>query len=278
MDANRNQKLYARPESRRLDRFLGNTAWREEWEIARQRRERSFRSFLASQYIQAMTGIGYLPTTFGDMDEMRTERGLSIYYLAFFSKHRLGYKLRSHKRTFWIGLTVGRAIAAGRRPASSGIQSRPLRQRLPNEFRQGPGVEDQSRARRRGSELRPGGRAGERRELLPHHFSTDFPIQMCSGMTPNGKRSGLRRKNRAAREGRFGFERDQWLILAEPLPRHAGENEVTRTGSTSWGTRYLVEGILHSPDERNPWVRAIWILDAGSQAPRLITAYPFKEK
>lgn len=92
MDAIRNQAHYSKQEIRRLDNFLGNTAWREEWRSARTRGI-NFRSFLADQYARAMKTLGYLPTTITDMYEMRTEaRRLSIYYLAFFGKHPLAQK------------------------------------------------------------------------------------------------------------------------------------------------------------------------------------------
>jgi three-Cys-motif partner protein len=92
MDAIRNQAHYGKQEIRRLDEFLGNTEWREEWRSAK-KKGISFRSFLADQYARAMTTLGYLPTTINDMYEMRTEmRRLSIYYLAFFGKHPLAQK------------------------------------------------------------------------------------------------------------------------------------------------------------------------------------------
>ncbi|HEU0052248.1 MAG TPA: three-Cys-motif partner protein TcmP [Longimicrobium sp.] len=92
MDANRNRERYAREESRRLEDFLGNARWRTAWEEA-ERRGEDFRMFLADQYIAAMRSLGYARTTRADLYQMRTEvRNLSIYYLAFFSKHALGYR------------------------------------------------------------------------------------------------------------------------------------------------------------------------------------------
>ncbi len=92
MDANRNRALYGAEDSRKLEVFLGNEQWREEWQRAQGRRE-DFRAFLLAQYARAMAQIGYTPTDRSEMYEMRTEtRNLSIYYLAFFSKHPLGKK------------------------------------------------------------------------------------------------------------------------------------------------------------------------------------------
>ena len=90
MDANRNRALYSSEASSKLDDFLGNTAWRKDWEEA-SRKGGDFRRFLADQYVRAMTRIGYSATSIEDMYEMRTESNLSIYYLAFFSKNERGY-------------------------------------------------------------------------------------------------------------------------------------------------------------------------------------------
>ena len=46
---------------------------------------------------------------------------------------------------------------------------------------------------------------------------------------------------------------------------------------TGYGPRYAVEGILETPDRRNPYVRTVWQMDNGEVAPRLITAYPLDE-
>jgi three-Cys-motif partner protein len=91
MDANRNRDLYARDDSQKLEDFLGNRAWRTEWDRAR-REGKDFRVFLAEQYHAAMKSIGYAPKEFDQMYQMKTETNRSIYYLAFFSKHELGYK------------------------------------------------------------------------------------------------------------------------------------------------------------------------------------------
>lgn len=100
MDAIRNQVHYGKKEIRRLDNFLGTTEWREAWRTAN-RSGISFRSFLADQYARAMETLGYLPVTITDMYEMHTElRRLSIYYLAFFAKHRRALEFWSEVRRY----------------------------------------------------------------------------------------------------------------------------------------------------------------------------------
>jgi len=43
-----------------------------------------------------------------------------------------------------------------------------------------------------------------------------------------------------------------------------------------YGKRYSVDGVIETPDKRQPRpnLRTVWILETGSNAPRLITAHP----
>jgi hypothetical protein len=38
--------------------------------------------------------------------------------------------------------------------------------------------------------------------------------------------------------------------------------------------RYEIRGPLESPDRSNPYVWSIWVIDASSGNPRLVTAFP----
>ena len=42
-------------------------------------------------------------------------------------------------------------------------------------------------------------------------------------------------------------------------------------------TEYVPLGRLETPTRKTPWVRTIWIIDRGQEAPRLVTAYPQAE-
>lgn len=101
MDANRNLAAYLRAESTRIADFLGNPQWREEWKLESATRRVNFMLFLAEQYAHSMARIGYLPTTPDKMYHVRsTLKNLPLYYLAFFSKHELGYKLWEQVRKY----------------------------------------------------------------------------------------------------------------------------------------------------------------------------------
>jgi hypothetical protein len=73
----------------------------------------------------------------------------------------------------------------------------------------------------------------------------------------------------------FGFTIDEWQIMAEALKQHASDHEVTKTDERPpFGVHYVVEGMLNTPDGRNPGVRVVWIIDEGDDTPRLVSAYP----
>ena len=72
----------------------------------------------------------------------------------------------------------------------------------------------------------------------------------------------------------FGFDLEDWQVLAEALREHGRTHPVVRVVESAFGTRYVVEGVLGTPNGRKPCVRTVWIVEEGSDAPRLITAYP----
>ncbi|MBE2196865.1 MAG: hypothetical protein IAE83_22020 [Anaerolinea sp.] len=76
----------------------------------------------------------------------------------------------------------------------------------------------------------------------------------------------------------FGFTIDKWEIMAQAFKQHAADHEVTAVvPRQSFGTNYVIEGALLTPDGRNPLVRVIWTINVGGDIPRLTSAYPLKE-
>jgi hypothetical protein len=72
----------------------------------------------------------------------------------------------------------------------------------------------------------------------------------------------------------IGFWRAGWRALANALLKLAQENEVVVSVESSHGIKYIVDGALITPSGKSPTVRTIWIVDEGSENPRLVTAYP----
>ena len=75
-----------------------------------------------------------------------------------------------------------------------------------------------------------------------------------------------------------GFSTDSWQQLATALRQHATEHEVTKTERSRFGTRYVIEGTLATPDGKNPIVRSVWFVPTGEKNPWFATAYPFRRR
>jgi hypothetical protein len=80
--------------------------------------------------------------------------------------------------------------------------------------------------------------------------------------------------SKAAFFSRFGFTADDWQILAEALIFHAATHQVSFISESKFGTKFQIDGQVFCPDGRSPFIRAIWIIDADNDTPRLVTAYP----
>ena len=75
---------------------------------------------------------------------------------------------------------------------------------------------------------------------------------------------------------RFGFAIADWETLADALIAHARLCQVTTMSESKFGAKYQIDGPLPCPDGRSPVIRAVWIVDAGTDFPRLITAHPLE--
>jgi hypothetical protein len=75
---------------------------------------------------------------------------------------------------------------------------------------------------------------------------------------------------------RFGFNLDNVDRLIAALMAHARSHDVAVEQPGEYGTRYIVDGPIETPDGRNPKLRAVWIVKTGEAAPRFVTAMPSK--
>ena len=66
----------------------------------------------------------------------------------------------------------------------------------------------------------------------------------------------------------FGFRVENWQVIARAFRKHGVTHPVVRLVESAHGTRYIVEGVLETPDGRNPRVRTVWILEKGVQRRR----------
>lgn len=91
MDANRNVAHYCSSDNRKVDEFLGQLDWRDQWQHA-ETRGVGFPRFLAESFSHHMEQIGYLPVPMHKMKQIRSDvRNLPLYHLALFSKHQRAF-------------------------------------------------------------------------------------------------------------------------------------------------------------------------------------------
>ncbi len=73
---------------------------------------------------------------------------------------------------------------------------------------------------------------------------------------------------------RCGFKVEEVDRFIEALLAHARQNKASRIEENVHGTRYEIEGKFPCADGSEPALRAIWFIDSGTPAPRLLTATP----
>jgi len=92
MDANRNYGNYLRSENRKVDDFLGLADWRDRWEKEKYSTIK-FPEFLAKEYANQMSGLGYINQPIYNMKKVRSdEKNLPLYLLTLFSRHQKAYE------------------------------------------------------------------------------------------------------------------------------------------------------------------------------------------
>lgn len=72
----------------------------------------------------------------------------------------------------------------------------------------------------------------------------------------------------------LGYVSADWEVLRDDLLGVARTGNAVPGQPSSFGQKYEVDAILTAPSGRSAPFRTIWILDAESEAPRFITAFP----
>lgn len=89
MDGKRNFHNYIREESNKIDRFIGNTSWRQPFRDGKIP-QRGFIKYLADSYDKNMKRLGYIVDPHLKYQVKNDDANLPLYYLAFYSKHMRG--------------------------------------------------------------------------------------------------------------------------------------------------------------------------------------------
>lgn len=84
-------------------------------------------------------------------------------------------------------------------------------------------------------------------------------------------------KSKAQYFARFGFSREDYVVLLEALLSHPDDNDVVRVQDNDFGAKSTVQCQVKTPDGRDPCILSVWFLERGSGIQRLVTAYPATE-
>jgi hypothetical protein len=76
----------------------------------------------------------------------------------------------------------------------------------------------------------------------------------------------------------FGFHLEKWEVLARALEKHARDATLISELETEFGTKYIFEGAIETPSQKQPLIRSVWILSDGATALALVTAFPVRSR
>jgi hypothetical protein len=74
----------------------------------------------------------------------------------------------------------------------------------------------------------------------------------------------------------FGFEETNASHFEQGLIGIAQTKSVTESTETPYGTKYVVDGELETPNGITIYLRTVWIIETGDIIPRLVTAHPLE--
>jgi hypothetical protein len=72
----------------------------------------------------------------------------------------------------------------------------------------------------------------------------------------------------------LGYDPADPTILERDLLALARTSDDYSKKESPFGTKYVVNGLLATPDGREVNLTTVWIVEAGDDRPRLVTAYP----
>jgi hypothetical protein len=83
-----------------------------------------------------------------------------------------------------------------------------------------------------------------------------------------------RARGKAAFFQALGFRLEEWAILQTTLLDLAQNGEATSGQVSEFGTKYEIRATIAGPAGRQAVIKTVWIVNAGDDYPRLVTAYP----
>jgi hypothetical protein len=107
---------------------------------------------------------------------------------------------------------------------------------------------------------------------LPNREQAYIPSTKLSGYLLSETHSVGRSKAKLLRS--LGFNEINIALLKQALIDIAHSEDVIETISLPYGIKYIIDGLLQTPVGAKIKMRTIWIIDAGQDKPRFVTAYP----
>ncbi|MFI5387895.1 MAG: DUF6883 domain-containing protein [Fimbriimonadales bacterium] len=71
-----------------------------------------------------------------------------------------------------------------------------------------------------------------------------------------------------------GYDESSVTVLEQGLIEIARTEAIVETAASRHGMKYIVDGLITTPSGGRVRVRTVWIVDAGEDRPRFVTAYP----
>ncbi|MCP4401685.1 MAG: hypothetical protein GY801_30840 [bacterium] len=107
---------------------------------------------------------------------------------------------------------------------------------------------------------------------LPHRDKAYVPLEkvrdyLLSETHPVGK-------SKAKFFRSLGYNEKNSEQLIEGLTNIARNEDVTEKKSSPYGTKYVLDGALQTPQGTPANIRTVWIIEIGEEIPRFVTAHP----
>ncbi|NDL58331.1 DUF6883 domain-containing protein [Phytoactinopolyspora mesophila] len=71
-----------------------------------------------------------------------------------------------------------------------------------------------------------------------------------------------------------GYTRAHWNQLRDDLEEIGLHGQIVDEHKTQFGYKYVIDGVIQTPNGRMIGLRTVWISDEADTPPRLVTAYP----
>lgn len=107
---------------------------------------------------------------------------------------------------------------------------------------------------------------------LPHYEQATIPKEkilhyLLSEMHAVGK-------SKAKFFHRVGYNETNYETLIEGLKMIVTTEDVVESIASPYGTKYVIDGTLFTPNRRQVHIQTVWIIETESNQPRFVTAYP----